>query len=1131
MGCMGGCDSGSMEMGRTKRCVVTQLDPLRVKFVGSDLDAPIMWRSAATEVEVGSHAFVTEIAPSQWVLTDILTDQPYTDGGGVVTAVWFAVGLPAALGRINPDDPGDESGDYGLVGDLPPRLTSPNGIGYGDGRWLVVEPFGDELWRINPDSPGDESGDYGLVGDLPSGLTSPNGIGYGDGRWLVVDTTGDELWRINPDSPGDESGDYGLVGSLPSGLTNPRGIGYGDGRWLVVDNTGDELWRINPDSPGDESGDYGLVGSLPSGLTNPRGIGYGDGRWLVVDSTGATLWRINPDNPGDESGDYGLVGDLPSGFTNPNGISSGLFMVVEGAPPVPSSATVDEGSVTFGGITSYYGEIEWVAGTGGGEVTGFEIARGFATPTTDFTSLTVVGSDAVSYKDWTVARGANYVYRVRAIGPGGESAWRGGVGTAVIPSLPSVVAPSVPSSATVDEGSVTFGGITSYYGEIEWVAGTGGGEVTGFEIARGFATPTTDFTSLTVVGSDAVSYKDWTVARGANYVYRVRAIGPGGESAWRGGVGTAVIPSLPSVVAPSVPSSATVDEGSVTFGGITSYYGEIEWVAGTGGGEVTGFEIARGFATPTTDFTSLTVVGSDAVSYKDWTVARGANYVYRVRAIGPGGESAWRGGVGTAVIPSLPSVVAPSVPSSATVDEGSVTFGGITSYYGEIEWVAGTGGGEVTGFEIARGFATPTTDFTSLTVVGSDAVSYKDWTVARGANYVYRVRAIGPGGESAWRGGVGTAVIPSLPSVVAPGSPSNVTMLGQDAFGNLDPYVSVFWDAPTVGGEVSGYEIERKSVTSPPQDPWGLAGTSVAGVTVFNDLGAVSGSTYNYRVTSFGPGGTGGPVQSADTVTVPLTATTTAPGSVTNVDAILQTHLGDDNLYVTVDWDAPVSGGEVTGYQIERRVTNGSPGELYQPVGSQLRGITVFSDTSVFRGREYNYRVRAVGPGGDGDYGVDPDNILIPSLPSEAVPAVPASATVDEGSVTFGGIATWYGEIEWVAGSGGGQVTGYEVRRAFAVPSPGFFSLATVGPDITTFQDWTVARGVNYVYGVRAVGPGGESAWRGGVGTAVIPPPQLPTEVRNLIGRHNADEQNVETDWDEPEEGDPPIGYIVDLDR
>ena len=98
---------------------------------------------------------------------------------------------------------------------------------------LLVLGDGSELWRINPDDPDDVSGDFGLVGTLPSSLGVPSGISHGDGRWLVLGD-GSELWRINPDDPDDVSGDFGLVGTLPSSLGVPSGISHGDGRWLVL---------------------------------------------------------------------------------------------------------------------------------------------------------------------------------------------------------------------------------------------------------------------------------------------------------------------------------------------------------------------------------------------------------------------------------------------------------------------------------------------------------------------------------------------------------------------------------------------------------------------------------------------------------------------------------------------------------------------------------------------------------------------------------------------------------------------------------------------------------------------------------------------------------------------------------
>ena len=235
---------------------------------------------------------------------------------------WFAVTRDSKqIWRINPDNPSDETGDYGLVGTLSSSITSPSAIGYGDNRWLIVN-VGKQIWRINLEDTDDVSGDYGSVGSL-SGSPYLLGMGYGDSRWLGVDNADSSLRRINPDNPSDSTGDYGSVGTFPSLLQQPQGIGYGDGIWLCVSTLGKPLWRINPDDPDDESGDYGFLGAFPTDLSFGTGISYGDGRWLVVTRDDHQLWRINPANPSDTTGDYGLVGNLPSGMTATNGLTYG----------------------------------------------------------------------------------------------------------------------------------------------------------------------------------------------------------------------------------------------------------------------------------------------------------------------------------------------------------------------------------------------------------------------------------------------------------------------------------------------------------------------------------------------------------------------------------------------------------------------------------------------------------------------------------------------------------------------------------------------------------------------------------------------------------------------------------------
>ena len=136
-----------------------------------------------------------------------------------------------------------------------------------------MDVSGNELWRINPANPGDETGNFGEVGNLPPGLSSPQGLVLHEGMLYCVESNG-ALWRINPANPSDASGVFGEVGNLPSGTGTPRGLASLDGA-LLCSTSGavrDELWRINPDNPDDESGVYGVVGLLPAGLTEPRGL-------------------------------------------------------------------------------------------------------------------------------------------------------------------------------------------------------------------------------------------------------------------------------------------------------------------------------------------------------------------------------------------------------------------------------------------------------------------------------------------------------------------------------------------------------------------------------------------------------------------------------------------------------------------------------------------------------------------------------------------------------------------------------------------------------------------------------------------------------------------------------------------
>ena len=137
-----------------------------------------------------------------------------------------------------------------------------------DGSLYVVDNTGDELWRINPDDPDDESGDFGEVGTLPVRLDHP--VRYDLTRrarstWLT--TMADELWLINLANPSDETGGFGLVGEFPTGVASPNGLASFDASGdvalagAVVGGAGELAGNLDAET----TGTVDLAGDLAGG--------------------------------------------------------------------------------------------------------------------------------------------------------------------------------------------------------------------------------------------------------------------------------------------------------------------------------------------------------------------------------------------------------------------------------------------------------------------------------------------------------------------------------------------------------------------------------------------------------------------------------------------------------------------------------------------------------------------------------------------------------------------------------------------------------------------------------------------------------------------------------------------------
>ena len=91
----------------------------------------------------------------------------------------------------------------------------------------------------------------------------------------------------------------------------------------------------------------------------------------------------------------------------------------------------------------------------------------------------------------------------------------------------------------------------------------------------------------------------------------------------------------------------------------------------------------------------------------------------------------------------------------------------------------------------------------------------------------------------------------------APGTPRAAATTCGDPCTEIRPRVEVTWTAPTDGGEVTGYRVERDG------EPLPGAGAIDPASLVLIDDGVELGRTYTYRVIAFGEEGSSPPSSEA----------------------------------------------------------------------------------------------------------------------------------------------------------------------------------------------------------------------------------------------------------------------------
>lgn len=622
-------------------------------------------------------------------------------------------------------------------------------------------------------------------------------------------------------------------------------------------------------------------------------------------------------------------------------------LVLPAGLPMPANftATTDRG----GGVVLGWEDVQ--------AESGYQIQRSPDNGAT-WTLVTSPAAGAQAYFDISPAIGQTYLYRMRAVYPGGQYS--------------SYTTPVPGARADPQKVANLLGVLANDLTTVE-LTWTPSADATSYRVMK---RPSTggNFAQLAELEPQVAAYQDATGTPGNAYEYMVQAL--------KGSVSDSTSPrvtvGVPLPDAPAAFSGVEVDSGV-----------NLSWAAVAA---VEGYRVQRRVL-PSVSFSPQTVPDPLATEFRDTKVIAGQAYEYRVLAV--------RKGVASATGPLVQVAVAPPVaPATLTA---SLDGTGVL-----LNWPAGS---NLSSYRLERRML-PDGEFFTLNLPAPTVLSYLDTGVIPGASYAYQVRSLK---------GVGISVNAATVEVhlTGPQAPESVTAV------YADPVVNVAW---TPVPNVAGYRVQRRvqGMTT-----FATVGTVTHPQTTFTDTGASPGYTYEYRVLSA--------VGVAISNTAPaVQVTLPPPGTPGPLTATVEAGR------VVLTWGAATN---ITGYLLRRRTL---PGVTYVVLANLDAGTTRYEDTDLGQDVMYEYEILGEKNGG---HSLGPVRAVV------ALPVLPAPAEVT--AATRPGAVT----VRWSAVSG---ATGYRVYRT-PLGTVGWVVVGQVGSAISELVDAQATAGLSYEYGVQSV--------------------------------------------------------------
>jgi hypothetical protein len=347
--------------------------------------------------------------------------------------------------------------------------------------------------------------------------------------------------------------------------------------------------------------------------------------------------------------------------------------------------------------------------------------------------------------------------------------------------------------------------------------------------------------------------------------------------------------------------------------------------------------------------------------------------------------------------------------------------------------------GDATGYYVER-----SPDDSTWTQVGSTtSTTYQDTGLSAGTTYYYRIQAYNGGGDSSF-----TSVASAATQSAAPTAPTSLL-----ATATSTSAISLSWTDNS--NNETGFYVER----SPDNSTWTQIATLNANVTTYNDSSLSSATTYYYRVRAYNAGG-----NSAYTNTSSATTQTTPPNTPSTLAATAVS-----TTEIDLAW---TDNSNQTGFYIERSPDNSTWTQIASTTS------TSYHDTGLSSATTYYYRICAYNAGGDSSY--------------TSVSSATTQTPVPNAPTTLLATATSTSAISLSWTDNSSNETGFYVERS--PDDSSWTQIASLGANVTTYNDSSLSSATTYYYRVRAYNAGGNSAYTNvSSATTQTPAPGVPT--------------------------------------